>query len=119
MEGFSQIKGLWDALNTHDFNNVLGFENVLKDSERFMKLVQAIKANKAKKFTTNYNTNQNDFDITIEKVKDQKVELKIKGISKLCMMLEVLKEQVTMLLPRAQKVIIANKIIGNYEKYRF
>lgn len=48
MEGFSQIKGLWDALNTHDFNNVLGFENVLKDSERFMKLVQAIKANKAK-----------------------------------------------------------------------
>ena len=79
MEGFSQIKGLWDALNTHDFNNVLGFENVLKDSERFMKLVQAIKANKAKKFTTNYNTNQNDFDITIEKVKDQKGRIKNKG----------------------------------------
>ena len=44
-----------------------------------MKLVQAIKANKAKKFTTNYNTNQNDFDITIEKVKDQKGRIKNKG----------------------------------------
>lgn len=66
MEGFSQIKGLWDALNTHDFNKVLGFENVLKDSKRFKKLVQAVKKNMNKNFTTNYNPTSEDFDITIE-----------------------------------------------------
>lgn len=66
MEGFSQIKGLWDALNTHDFNKVLGFENTLKDSKRFKKLVQAVKKNKNKNFTTNYNPTSDDFDITIE-----------------------------------------------------
>lgn len=66
MEGFSQIKGLWDALNTHDFDKVLGFENTLKDSKRFKKLVQAVKKNKNKNFTTNYNPTLDDYDITIE-----------------------------------------------------
>lgn len=76
MEGFSQIKGLWDALNTHDFNKVLGFENTLKDSKRFKKLVQAVKKNKNKNFTTNYNPTSDDFDITIEPAGNNKGYIK-------------------------------------------
>lgn len=65
MEGFSQIKGLWDALNTHDFNKVFEFENKLADSQRFQKLISAIKRNKDKSFSENYNK-ANDLNITIE-----------------------------------------------------
>lgn len=82
MEGFSQIKGLWDAINTHDFGKVLELENTLKDSKRFKNLISAIKANETKRFTTNYNTKQNDFDITIEIVKDQSGNIKNKGYIK-------------------------------------
>lgn len=82
MEGFPQIKGLWDAINTHDFGKVLELENTLKDSKRFMILISAIKANEKKSFTTNYNTKQNDFDITIEIVKDKFGNIKNKGYIK-------------------------------------
>lgn len=65
MEGFSQIKGLWDALNTHDFNKIFEFENKLADSQRFQKLISAIRRNKDKSFSENYNK-ANDLNITIE-----------------------------------------------------
>lgn len=81
MEGFSQIKGLWDAINTHDFGKILELENTLKDSKRFKNLISAIKDNKNKKFTTNYNKD-NDFDITIETEKDKTGNVKNKGYIK-------------------------------------
>lgn len=65
MEGFSQIKDLWNAINTHDFNKIFEFENKLADSKRFQKLISAIKRNKDKSFIENYN-NANDLNITIE-----------------------------------------------------
>lgn len=81
MEGFSQIKGLWDAINTHDFGKILELENTLKDSKRFKNLISAIRDNKNKKFTTNYNKD-NDFDITIETEKDKTGNVKNKGYIK-------------------------------------
>lgn len=81
MEGFSQIKGLWDAINTHDFGKILELENTLKDSKRFKNLISAIKDNKNKKITTNYNKD-NDFDITIETEKDKTGNVKNKGYIK-------------------------------------
>lgn len=67
MEGFSQIKGLWDALNSRDFDKILKFEKKLKDSKRFQKIVKAVKENKKKTYTAKYNPNPGDLNITIEK----------------------------------------------------
>lgn len=82
MEEFSQIKGLWDALNTCDFDKILELEHTLRDSKKFQKLISVIKENKNKSFTSNYNKSPNDFDITIEQVKDQSGKIINKGYIK-------------------------------------
>lgn len=45
MEKFTAIQGLWDALNCYEFENILKYEEELKGSKTFVKLVNAIKAN--------------------------------------------------------------------------
>lgn len=82
MEEFSQIKGLWDALNTRDFDKILKLENTLRDSKKFSKLISAIKENKNKTFPPKFNDDPNDFDITIEQVKDQSGKIINKGYIK-------------------------------------
>lgn len=45
MEKFAAIQGLWDALNYREFENILQYEEDLKASKTFSKLVKAIKTN--------------------------------------------------------------------------
>jgi hypothetical protein len=45
MEKFAAIQGLWDALNYREFENILQYEEDLKASKTFSKLVNAIKTN--------------------------------------------------------------------------
>lgn len=65
METYSEIAGLWDALNERDFDKILTYRDYLKDSERFDKVIEAIEKNKDKKFKGKYTQ---DNDITIEPV---------------------------------------------------
>lgn len=65
MEEFSEIRGLWDALNTRDFSKILEFENTIGESMKFQKLISAVKRNMSKSFSENYNK-PNDLNITIE-----------------------------------------------------
>lgn len=50
MDNFSEIKGLWEDINTYSFQNILsrGDINRLKESETFGKLIEAIERNKGK-----------------------------------------------------------------------
>ena len=65
MEKFSAIRGLWDALNNYEFENILQYKEELKESKAFTKLVKAIKANK-RSFNVTY-CNEGDTTITISK----------------------------------------------------
>ncbi len=50
MDNFSEIKGLWEDINTYSFQNILsrGDINRLKESVTFGKLIEAIERNKGK-----------------------------------------------------------------------
>lgn len=50
MDDFPAIKELWDAINNRDFEKILSYEVLLKDSDVFQKLINAINENKHKKF---------------------------------------------------------------------
>lgn len=63
MEKFAAIQGLWDALNYREFENILQYEEDLKASKTFSKLVNAIKTNE-KSFSGPY-CNDGDTKITI------------------------------------------------------
>lgn len=63
MEKFAAIQGLWDALNYREFENILQYEEELKASKIFSKLVNAIKTNE-KSFSGPY-CNDGDTKITI------------------------------------------------------
>ncbi len=45
MELFEPLRGLWDALNYRDFQKILQYQEDLKKSKNFLKLVKAIKEN--------------------------------------------------------------------------
>ena len=53
MEQFTAIRGLWDALNYYEFEKILKYEEELKESKTFAKLVNAIKANE-RSFSDSY-----------------------------------------------------------------
>lgn len=63
MEKFAAIQGLWDALNYREFENILQYEEDLKASKTFSKLVNAIKTNE-KSFSGPY-CDDGDTEITI------------------------------------------------------
>ncbi len=63
MEKFAAIQGLWDALNYREFENILQYEEDLKASKTFSKLVKAIKTNE-KPFSGPY-CDDGDTEITI------------------------------------------------------
>lgn len=63
MEKFAAIQGLWDALNYREFENILQYEEDLKASKTFSKLVKAIKTNE-KSFSGPY-CDDDDTEITI------------------------------------------------------
>lgn len=63
MEKFAVIQGLWDALNYREFENILQYEEDLKASKTFSKLVKAIKTNE-KSFSGPY-CDDDDTEITI------------------------------------------------------
>lgn len=63
MEKFAAIQGLWDALNYREFENILQYEEDLKASKTFSKLVKAIKTNE-KSFSGPY-CDDGDTEITI------------------------------------------------------
>ncbi len=46
MEKFDEIRGLWDAINQWEFENILQYEEDIKKSSNFTRLVNAIKNNK-------------------------------------------------------------------------
>ena len=73
METYSEIAGLWDALNERDFDKILTYRDYLKDSKRFDKVIEAIEKNKDKKFKEKYTQ---DNDITIEPVDGNKGYIK-------------------------------------------
>ncbi len=66
MEAIPELRGLWDAINERRFEDILEFEDKLKDSERFRRVVVAVRANQSKVFTSNFNTKTSDKDITID-----------------------------------------------------
>lgn len=66
MEKHEPLKGLWDAMNERRFDDILAYENVLGKSAIFQELVASIKANRHKTFSGNFNTKENDYDITIK-----------------------------------------------------
>lgn len=76
MEKHEPLKGLWDAINERRFDDILAYENVLGKSAIFKELVASIKANRHKTFSGNFNTNPNDFDITIKPDGDKKGYIK-------------------------------------------
>lgn len=63
MEKFTAIQGLWDALNNRQFENILQYEEELKASKTFSKLVKAIETNE-KSFSGSY-CDDDDTEITI------------------------------------------------------
>lgn len=76
MEKHEPLKGLWDAMNERRFDDILAYENVLGKSAIFKELVAAITKNRHKPFSGNFNTNPNDFDITIKPDGDKKGYIK-------------------------------------------
>lgn len=76
MEKHEPLKGLWDAMNERRFDDILAYEDVLGKSAIFRELVTAIKANRHKPFSGNYNTKDNDFDITIKQEGNKKGYIK-------------------------------------------
>lgn len=62
MEKFDDLKGLWDALNERLFDDIIKYETKLSKSITFTEVVQAVKANKHKKFAQPY-TKDNDIRI--------------------------------------------------------
>lgn len=76
MEKHESLKGLWDAMNKRRFDDILAYEDVLGKSAIFRELVTAIKANRHKPFSGNYNTKDNDFDITIKQDGNKKGYIK-------------------------------------------
>lgn len=77
LDKYPVIIGLWDALNTYDFDTIKRFKEPLKKSAKFTALISAIENDKKAKdaYTGTYN-NANDFEITIdryiEKIKSEK-----------------------------------------------
>lgn len=63
MEKFVGIQGLWDALNQYEWDNILQYEEDLRGSKNFEKLVRAIGTNE-KSFNGTY-CNEGDTEITI------------------------------------------------------
>lgn len=63
MEKFVGIQGLWDALNHYEWDNILQYEEDLRNSKNFEKLVRAIGTNE-KSFNGTY-CNEGDTEITI------------------------------------------------------
>lgn len=63
MEKFVGIQGLWDALNHYEWDNILQYEEDLRGSKNFEKLVRAIGTNE-KSFNGTY-CNEGDTEITI------------------------------------------------------
>ena len=76
MEKHEPLKGLWDAMNERRFDDILAYDNVLGKSAIFKELVAAITKNRHKPFSGNFNTNPNDFDITIKPDGDKKGYIK-------------------------------------------
>lgn len=67
MEKFDDLKGLWDALNERQFDDIIKYESKLSKSITFSEVLQAVKANKHKKFAQPYT---NDYDIRIHPEQD-------------------------------------------------
>lgn len=76
MEKHEPLKGLWDAMNKRRFDDILAYGNVLSKSTIFKELEAAITKNRHKPFSGNFNTNPNDFDITIKPDGDKKGYIK-------------------------------------------
>lgn len=76
MEKHEPLKGLWDAMNERRFDDILAYDNILGKSAIFKELVAAITKNRHKPFSGNFNTNPNDFDITIKPDGDKKGYIK-------------------------------------------
>ena len=76
MEKHKPLKGLWDAMNERRFDNILAYKKVLGKSAIFKELVAAITKNRHKFFSGNFNTNPNDFDITIKPYGNKKGYIK-------------------------------------------
>ena len=65
MDNYPKINGLWDYINQHKFENILKYEDMLGNSINFKKLLNAVKRNKNKPFSSNY-CSDTDTKITIE-----------------------------------------------------
>lgn len=76
METHETLKGLWDAMNERRFDDILNYENSIGKSPVFQELISAIKANRHKSFSGNFNTQANDYNITIKPEGDKKGYIK-------------------------------------------
>lgn len=80
LDKYPEIKGLWDALNTYDFETISRFKEPLKKSVIFTSLISAIENDKKTKddYTGSF-CSANDFEITISRYIDKiKTEKQVK-----------------------------------------
>ncbi len=54
MEAYPELSGLFDELNTYDFQQILAREPLLRNSDQYQQLVSAIQANRSKTFNGRY-----------------------------------------------------------------
>ena len=67
MDNFKYLKGLWIALDTYNFDEVLSEKyECLMDSEKFAELVELINANKKNEHHQNYTNRPGDSDISYD-----------------------------------------------------
>ena len=62
---YPELQGLFEALNSYDFNKVMEYHSTLSPSEQFMAVYNAIKQNEEKKFGDSFNS-EGDYIITVE-----------------------------------------------------
>lgn len=67
---YSELEGLFEELNTYEFDKILDRDSVLKDSECFKEICTAIKNNKDKPFKGKFCVD-GDYSITVSKYVDK------------------------------------------------
>lgn len=67
---FPELVGLFDELNSYDFDKIIARETSLSNSKAFKDLVNVVKANNKKRINGMFN-NQNDIQITVKKYKNK------------------------------------------------
>lgn len=67
LESYDETKDLWNALNKRRYEDILAYKSKLKDSRRFMELLEAVERNKHKSSLEDFITDSNDKNITVSR----------------------------------------------------